>query len=176
MFRVIMTIHEWILTADIIRWTDQTELPIDWRWWDFLIFPRCKSLLVRPAWNLCLMSLNHLLLVVNASVNFLIYCSIGRKFKGDPAVMRLKFELSFQWSPEKYFDCSTTASCNIRKICSLLHYSILTISWWYVDCPTLVSWLYWEEIMTVPQIDSPATIVQSNTLINYPGCGSILRL
>ena len=38
-------------------------------------------MLIRPAWNLCLTSANHLLLAINASVNFLIYCSIGKKFK-----------------------------------------------------------------------------------------------
>ena len=130
MFRVIMTIHEWILTADIIRWTDQTELPIDWRWWDFLIFTRCKSLLVRPAWNLCLMSLNHLLLVVNASVNFLIYCSIGRKFKGGPTVMRLNFELSFQWSPEKYFAENQSLLLRKSPVAGLAHLSAGKPWWW----------------------------------------------
>ena len=38
-------------------------------------------MLIRPSWNLCLTSANHLLLTINASVNFLIYCSIGKKFK-----------------------------------------------------------------------------------------------
>ena len=43
---------------------------------------RCGKWLVRPTWNLCLTSANHLTLVINASVNFLIYCSVGAKFKG----------------------------------------------------------------------------------------------
>ena len=38
-------------------------------------------MLIRPDWNLCMVSVNHLMLVINASINFLIYCSIGMKFK-----------------------------------------------------------------------------------------------
>ena len=34
-----------------------------------------------PAWIHCINSLNHWLLTFNASVNFLIYCSVGTKFK-----------------------------------------------------------------------------------------------
>ena len=53
-----------------------------------LFILRCNHLLMRPSWNFCLTSANHLLLAINASINFLIYCSIGRKFK---AVMRRIF-------------------------------------------------------------------------------------
>ena len=48
---------------------------------DSFVFSRCNHMLVRPLWNLCLTSANHLLLVINASINFLIYCSIGKRFK-----------------------------------------------------------------------------------------------
>ncbi len=34
-----------------------------------------------PVWFLCITSFNHWLLIVNASFNFLIYCSIGTGFK-----------------------------------------------------------------------------------------------
>ena len=34
-----------------------------------------------PVWFLCFTSFNHSLLIVNASCNFLIYCSVGAKFK-----------------------------------------------------------------------------------------------
>jgi len=56
----VLTIHEFLLIEDVIR---------------------CKHSLIRPLWNLCLTSANHLLLAINASVNFLIYCSIGKRFK-----------------------------------------------------------------------------------------------
>ena len=46
-----------------------------------LYIRRCSHQLIRPSWNLCLTSANHLLLAINASINFLIYCSIGKKFK-----------------------------------------------------------------------------------------------
>ena len=48
---------------------------------DSFVLSRCNHMLVRPLWNLCLTSANHLLLVINASINFLIYCSIGKRFK-----------------------------------------------------------------------------------------------
>ena len=34
-----------------------------------------------PVWFLCVTSFNHWLLIVNASFNFLIYCSVGTNFK-----------------------------------------------------------------------------------------------
>ena len=42
---------------------------------------RCPSTFSLANWNLCLASLNHCLLIVNASTNFLIYCSMGENFK-----------------------------------------------------------------------------------------------
>ena len=33
-----------------------------------------------PNWNLCLASLNHALLIINASINFIIYTSMGDSF------------------------------------------------------------------------------------------------
>jgi len=34
-----------------------------------------------PDWFMCLASLNHVILVMSGSVNFLIYCTYGKKFK-----------------------------------------------------------------------------------------------
>ena len=34
-----------------------------------------------PLWFLCITSFNHWLLIVNASCNFFIYCSVGKNFK-----------------------------------------------------------------------------------------------
>jgi len=88
--RVILTVHEWVLTSDIIR---------------------CGRWMMRPTWNLCVTSANHLTLVINASVNFLIYCSIGTKFKD---VLREVF--SGKKSPHKaqYSSSSVAAKENMR--------------------------------------------------------------
>ena len=42
---------------------------------------RCREELQPPSWFLCLTSFNHLSLVFNASINFLIYFSLGKEFK-----------------------------------------------------------------------------------------------
>ena len=41
----------------------------------------CFAEFTPPVWFLCFTSFNHSLLIVNASCNFLIYCSVGAKFK-----------------------------------------------------------------------------------------------
>ena len=41
----------------------------------------CGEAFSPPGWYLCFVSFNHLLLIVNASCNFLIYASVGVKFK-----------------------------------------------------------------------------------------------
>ena len=68
-------------------------------------------MLIRPSWNLCLTSANHLLLAINASINFLIYCSIGRKFK---AVLRRVF-----YGKDK----DITRKGKVEKYCFLSFYS-----------------------------------------------------
>ena len=105
--RVVIAVHEWLLTSEIIRWRQNLSYrqQFGWKIFSFHIFScteaelksknifslgsssnvrcaRCGKWLVRPTWNLCLTSANHLTLAINASVNFLIYCSIGTKFKG----------------------------------------------------------------------------------------------
>ena len=42
---------------------------------------RCGKAYVPPVWFLCCTSLNHASLVTNASVNFIIYLALGRKFR-----------------------------------------------------------------------------------------------
>ena len=42
---------------------------------------RCPVTFYPTNWNLCLVSLNHWLLIINSSSNFLIYCSMGESFK-----------------------------------------------------------------------------------------------
>ena len=42
---------------------------------------RCPATFSPSNWNLCLASLNHWLLIVNSSSNFLIYCCMGENFK-----------------------------------------------------------------------------------------------
>ena len=74
--RVILSIHELFLMEDIIRLKrfchEITEIST---------LKRCDNFLVRPVWNICLTSANHLLLALSSSVNLLIYCSIGTWFK-----------------------------------------------------------------------------------------------
>ncbi|TRY78311.1 hypothetical protein TCAL_05014 [Tigriopus californicus] len=41
----------------------------------------CGDMFCPPAWFLCSISVNHFLLVVNSSVNILVYCSQGEKFR-----------------------------------------------------------------------------------------------
>ena len=41
----------------------------------------CPETFSPSVWNLCLASLNHWLLIVNSSSNFLIYCFMGDTFK-----------------------------------------------------------------------------------------------
>jgi len=41
----------------------------------------CPDHFIPANWNLCLASLNHALLIVNASINFIIYTSVGDSFK-----------------------------------------------------------------------------------------------
>ena len=41
----------------------------------------CPDTFTPPNWNLCLASVNHALLIVNASINFIIYTSVGDSFK-----------------------------------------------------------------------------------------------
>ena len=41
----------------------------------------CLPEFTPPVWFLCFTSFNHSLLIVNPSCNFLIYCSVGAKFK-----------------------------------------------------------------------------------------------
>ena len=42
---------------------------------------RCPELFTPHNWVLCLASLNHALLILNASTNFIIYTSVGEDFK-----------------------------------------------------------------------------------------------
>ncbi|TRY73705.1 hypothetical protein TCAL_00917, partial [Tigriopus californicus] len=58
--RILLNVHEFFMLADMIQ---------------------CEQAFVPPAWFLCTTSFNHWLLIVNASINFLIYCSVGNKFK-----------------------------------------------------------------------------------------------
>jgi len=46
--------------------------------WDMLA---CGDAFTPPVWFQCFISFNHLLLIINASCNFLIYVSVGDKFK-----------------------------------------------------------------------------------------------
>ena len=41
----------------------------------------CPDHFMPPNWNLCLASVNHALLIINASINFIIYTSVGDSFK-----------------------------------------------------------------------------------------------
>ena len=41
----------------------------------------CPDHFMPPNWNLCLASVNHALLIINASINFIIYTSVGENFK-----------------------------------------------------------------------------------------------
>ena len=41
----------------------------------------CPELFTPNNWILCLTSLNHALLILNASTNFIIYTSVGKDFK-----------------------------------------------------------------------------------------------
>ena len=45
-----------------------------------LIF-RCGEHFTPPSWFLCLASFNNFALIFNASVNFIVYCVVGDKFK-----------------------------------------------------------------------------------------------
>ena len=45
------------------------------------VINRCGKTFTPPTWFLCATSLNHFSLVLNASVNFIIYLSLGRKFR-----------------------------------------------------------------------------------------------
>ena len=40
----------------------------------------CPDTFMPPTWNLCMASLNHALLITNASINFIIYTSMGDSF------------------------------------------------------------------------------------------------
>ena len=40
----------------------------------------CPDGFMPPNWNLCLASVNHALLIINASINFIIYTSMGDSF------------------------------------------------------------------------------------------------
>ena len=42
---------------------------------------RCPDLFTPNNWILCLTSLNHALLILNASTNFIIYTAVGEDFK-----------------------------------------------------------------------------------------------
>ena len=42
---------------------------------------RCPDTFSPSNWNMCLVSFNHWLLIINSSSNFLIYCSMGDQFK-----------------------------------------------------------------------------------------------
>ena len=44
----------------------------------------CKDLFCPPVWYMICIKLNHLLLVVNSSVNIFIYCVMGDKFRSIP--------------------------------------------------------------------------------------------
>ena len=46
--------------------------------WDILA---CGDAFTPPVWFQCVISFNHFLLVINSSVNFLIYVSVGKDFK-----------------------------------------------------------------------------------------------
>ena len=41
----------------------------------------CPDHFMPANWNLCLASVNHALLIINASINFIIYTSVGDSFK-----------------------------------------------------------------------------------------------
>jgi len=60
----------------------------------------CPDTFTPPNWNLCLASVNHALLIVNASINFIIYTSVGDSFKLSLKQkifrMKSKFSSSFQ--------------------------------------------------------------------------------
>ena len=58
--RVILNCYEVFMTQDIIN---------------------CGPTFTPPAWFLCLTSFNHFSLVLNASVNFIVYLVLGRKFR-----------------------------------------------------------------------------------------------
>ena len=55
------------------------------------IFIRCGHYFTPPTWFLCATSLNHFSLVLNASVNFIIYPSLGKKFRQQTAGTLLQF-------------------------------------------------------------------------------------
>ena len=58
--RVILNCYEVFMTQDIIN---------------------CGPTFTPPVWFLCLTSFNHFSLVLNASVNFIVYLVLGRKFR-----------------------------------------------------------------------------------------------
>lgn len=59
-FRVLLNLHEFFMVSRMIQ---------------------CGDRFCPPAWFLCSISFNHLLLVINSSVNILVYCSVGEKFR-----------------------------------------------------------------------------------------------
>ena len=67
--RVVLNIQELLMLEDLLQCLGELFAP--------------------PAWFLCLTSFNHLLLGINSSVNFLIYCSLGNRL-----FVRLNFILS----------------------------------------------------------------------------------
>ncbi|XP_023328276.1 probable G-protein coupled receptor 139 [Eurytemora carolleeae] len=57
-------------------------------------FYNCQGEMKVPAWFHCLTGLNHLLLILNSSINFLIYCVCGTRFRKELSMLcRLSFLL-----------------------------------------------------------------------------------
>ena len=75
--RVFINCYEFLCSENIVRWASiQPGQCADWKW-------NCSDNeeMSPPLWILCFTSFNHLALVFNASVNFLIYFSCGNAFK-----------------------------------------------------------------------------------------------
>ncbi len=60
-YRVMLNLHEFFMVSKLMRCGVARFCP--------------------PTWFMCAISVSHLLLIVNSSVNILVYCSIGERFR-----------------------------------------------------------------------------------------------
>ena len=58
----------------------------------------CPDTFTPPNWNYCLASVNHALLIINASINFIIYTSVGDNFKKSLKQMMSRLSLTITLS------------------------------------------------------------------------------
>lgn len=87
--RVILNIYDFAVVKDIIECEKQ------------------KMGRYPPAWILCTISVSHLLLMVNSSVNFLVYCVAGKRFR---SILARKIRKKFRAFRKVLYCC-----CSKRK-------------------------------------------------------------